>query len=63
MGEVLVVNKEMAILLLSHRGWIFLFSSWFSLGLCPCMVLRLATFFSFARLVFGFRWHRGVPKL
>ncbi|XP_027923747.1 cytochrome P450 81E8-like isoform X2 [Vigna unguiculata] len=64
MDEVPAVNKEMAIPLLSHRGWIlYFFSSCFSLGLQPMYCYALLPFSLLSDFYLVFPWHRGVLGL
>ena len=60
-----MVSKEMAIPLLSHLGWtLCFFSSWvFFRATAHVLLYALLFYFHFVRLLFGFRWHRGVPSL
>jgi len=63
MDELLVINKEMAISLLSHLGWT-LFSSWaFFRAMAHVLLYALLFYSHWLDFYLVFRWHRGVPSL
>jgi len=61
MGEVLVVNKGMAIPLLSHLGWSYFIHVFFRATVLVSFYVFLL--YTLVRIVSGFCWHRGVPRL
>jgi len=58
-----MVSKEMAIPLLSHRGWIFIFFMVFVRAMAHVLSYAFLLYSLLLDLYLVSRWHRGVPRL